>query len=91
MSVFTNMNFFGIILFMKILILIIGWTLGVFTLKFRLQVMDLLGRFEFAEKYLGPSGNYLVVIFLAGIFFFYPILNFFGVFESIFNAGISPV
>ena len=69
----------------KILVLIIGWTLGFLMMKYRYQVKGFTGEIPFAERYLGSGGTTTLIVFIAFIFIIMSLMYALGTLDGFFQ------
>jgi hypothetical protein len=56
-------------------------------LRYRAQIVEFTGKFEWAERYLGQGGTYTFVIILGAFFFFWGVGSITGT-TSLFMAPL---
>lgn len=69
-------------MFMRILVLVIGSVISVLMLKYRAYVRDFTGEIGFAERYLGPGGTNILLIFISILVFILSLMYAFGTLQS---------
>lgn len=74
----------------RYLVLILGITIAILLLKYRLQIKHYVGDVGWAEKIFGSGGTHTLIVVLAIVSFFGSLMYFLGTFQAIVHDYLGP-
>jgi hypothetical protein len=74
----------------RYIVLILGISIALLLLKYRVQVKHFIGDVSWAEKIFGKGGSHTLILVLALLSFFLSLMYFLGTFQAIMHDYLGP-